>query len=182
VRIYGSDWLKTSVAAKMRGRAARGIFAGELTARSSAYMDDCRGVHLPTGTILIFTRDSGHHTSGWFKNPDYERCLHLSLSFRDPLNIDTVRDFDPELAKEWCRLFFGEARRYAWAESPKSDMGKAHGVWHYRVFCNATWEPILPRGEVYSTEFTAKGWRSWSELHGDQPKPATYATGMHLEE
>lgn len=31
--------------------------------------------------IVIMTRDIGYHTSGWWKNPDYERCFHVSISY-----------------------------------------------------------------------------------------------------
>lgn len=50
------------------------------------YFEYAKRVHEPTGTMLLFTRDIGHHTSGWWKNPDYERCYHLSLSFWDLAN------------------------------------------------------------------------------------------------
>jgi hypothetical protein len=59
--------------------------------------------------------------------------------------------------------FFGEHVRLLWAESPKSLEGRRVGVWHWRLFCNERWEPIHPRGEVYSTELTEIGWQSWSE-------------------
>ena len=38
-------------------------------------------------------------------------------------------------------------------------------VYHYRLFCDEGWQPIMPRGEVYSTQFTELGWKSFSELH-----------------
>jgi len=50
------------------------------------------------------------------------------------------------------------------AVPPYSSGGKANEVWHYRVFTNPAGEPILPRGEVYSREFTEKGWLSFSDL------------------
>jgi hypothetical protein len=64
----------------------------------------------------------------------------------------------------WVRAFFGDDARYTWLESAKSDAGKRRGVEHFRLFCDATWKPILPRGEVYSTEFTELGWRSASQV------------------
>lgn len=39
------------------------------------------------------------------------------------------------------------------------------GVYHYRLFCDEAWKPIMPRGEVYSTQFTERGWKSFSDLH-----------------
>jgi hypothetical protein len=123
-----------------------------------------------TGIRIIFTRDEGHHTSGWFKNPDYERCFHLSTSF---FNYD-ARELAPQSRKEslrWVRLFYGDDARYAWAEPPASPLGKRHDAWHYRVFCDAGWQPIKPRGEVYSLEFTELGWKSFSELGTDVDSP-----------
>jgi hypothetical protein len=176
MKYYGQEWFKSSVVADLKSHALGGVFDG----RETFYVGYCTGFHAPTGSFLIFTRDTGHHTSGWFKNPDYERCLHLSMSFRAPFDVSIPRDFDVALAKEWAEIFFGEARRYIWAESPKSDVGKAAGVWHYRVFCDEHWQPMLPRGEVYSTEFTEKGWKSWSEVQGEQPLPGSGALGTAL--
>lgn len=117
------------------------------------------------GTNLIFTRDVGHHTSGWFRNPDYERCLHLSTSAlpRAIWTPDTP-DLDAALQTAWVHAFFKDDVRYVWAESPKSAQGKQLGVWHWRLFCDEHWTPIMPRGEVYSSEFTELGWRSASEM------------------
>lgn len=156
------------VVAALRLRAARGEFDG--TSRRMPYLRSCTADHVPSGTRLIFTRDTGHHTSGWFKNPDYERCLHLSTSYREP-------DAGGRLAQnhrrtyQWARLFFGDTVRLAWTEPPVSERGKASEVWHYRVFCDAAWGPITPRGEVYSTEFTELGWKSFSELGADVSSP-----------
>ncbi|MCK5236435.1 MAG: hypothetical protein KAR06_05545, partial [Deltaproteobacteria bacterium] len=47
-------------------------------------MNNCRGFYMPLGVMLIFTRDEGMHDAGWWKNPDYARCYHLSISFKDP--------------------------------------------------------------------------------------------------
>jgi len=113
---------------------------------------------------LIFTRDFGHHTSGWWKNPDYEHCLHLSLGFIDrAVNRNLPRD--ECLSSEWCRLFFGDLVRFIWAEPPYTAIGKAIDIWHYRVFTAPDYElPVLPRGEVYSREMTERGWLSYSDL------------------
>jgi hypothetical protein len=72
------------------------------------------------------------------------------------------------LAARWVKAFYGDDLRYVWEESPKSSFGKRHDVWHYRVFCNAAWEPTVPRGEVYSTEFTELGWRSASQVFEEE--------------
>jgi hypothetical protein len=61
---------------------------------------------------------------------------------------------------------FGYNKRMLWCEPPYSEEGKQAGVFHYRLFCDVNWNPIMPRGEVYSTKFTELGWKSFSELHG----------------
>lgn len=67
------------------------------------------------------------------------------------------------------KAFYGDDRRYVWAESPKTEAGRQSDVWHFRVFCDASWRPIVPRGEVYSRELTEVGWQSWSEQHPTDP-------------
>lgn len=138
-------------------------YNGLATSANQLLMSTCTAKHLATGTLLIFTRDSGMHSSGWWKNPDYERCWHLSLSFHDPITGENAPK-DPKLTDEWLEAFYGDDCRYVWAEPPYSEDGKKAAVWHYRVFCDPSWAPILPRGEVYSKEFTEKGWMSFSEL------------------
>jgi hypothetical protein len=66
-------------------------------------------------------------------------------------------------------LFYGDKRRLAWCEGPQSSAGKSAEVRHWRVFCYGNWIPFSPRGEVYGTEMTEKGWKSYSELHPDDP-------------
>jgi hypothetical protein len=156
-----------AVAKELRRRAGHGTFDGRISASAGRYLADCRFVDARTGTQLIFTRDTGHHSSGWMKNPDYERCLHLSTSPL-PRAIVTIRPILAELDKKtlaaWCRTFFGEDVRYVWAESPKSEHGRRVDVWHWRLFCDERWQPILPRKEVYSLDFTELGWRSASQV------------------
>jgi hypothetical protein len=170
--------LKSEVAAKMWRQANRGTWDGRgvrsaqdyRAIGTKPYFDRCIGAHEPTGTILIFTRDEGMHSSGWWKNPDYERCLHLSLSFRDRLTGSCVPR-DVQLSKEWVEAFFHEHQRLIWAEPPYTDEGRDSEVWHYRVFCDLNWCPMLPRKEVYTRDFTETGWKSFSEL-GFDPHPA----------
>jgi hypothetical protein len=60
---------------------------------------------------------------------------------------------------------FGEYKKWIWVEPPFSDHGKSMDVWHYRLFTDENWQPIKPKGEVYNTQFTEKGWKSFSELN-----------------
>jgi hypothetical protein len=158
--IYDETWLRVAVASRMRATAAAGTFDGRIP---SAYLDRCRALHRPTGTLLLFSRDVGMHASGWLKNPDYDRCYHLSTSFVDPAT-GRRRPRDRALSRDWVALFFGESARYLWAEPPFTPGGKVAEVWHYRLFTDPGWNPILPRGEVYSRAFTERGWLSYSDL------------------
>lgn len=136
--------------------ARKGIFDG--TFETAAYLDTCRWFLERYDCILIFTRDTGYHTCGWWKNPDYERCWHLSLSFPG--------GWSRKKAGHIIDRIFGGKKRLLWCEPPYSNEGKQAGVYHYRLFCDERWQPIMPRGEVYSTRFTELGWKSFSELHG----------------
>jgi hypothetical protein len=132
-------------------------------------LNSLTGDHMPTGTRLVFSWDEGMHSSGWWKNPDYERCWHLSVSFRDPITGES-RPKSVSLTEQWLDAFYGNNQRYVWSESPYSAAGKRRDTWHYRVFCDPAWQPIIPRGEVYSREFTEAGWLSYSDLQNEHAR------------
>jgi hypothetical protein len=164
------------VVAHLRRQAARWTCNGRLSTVTMARLATSTYDDGITETRILYTRDVGHHTSGWIKNPDYERCLHLSLSPSPPLVLlPRGVQLDRKAARLWVKAFFGQHVRYVWAESPKSPMGRERGVWHWRLFCDAAWQPILPRGEVYSTEFTELGWRTASQVLAEDgvPEPAS---------
>lgn len=170
MRVFRDHWLKAGVAQEMRRVAIHsGTYDGIATEANLRLIDGCRARHEPTGTLLIFTRDAGAHSGGWWKNPDYERCWHLSLSFEDPETGEAAPK-DVKLTQEWLELFFGEYQRLLWAEPPYTPQGKRKDVWHYRLFCDPSWTPLLPRGEVYTKQFTESGWMSFSELRGAHAK------------
>lgn len=159
------------VASELRRRAKHGLFNGQQTPEGMRYLRHCRLVDDVTGTVLIFTRDSGHHSSGWLKNPDYERCWHLSTSPAPSLILipgEQRADPDPKTLAAWLHAFYGESKRYVWSESPKTPEGKARGVWHWRLFCDEHWVPLLPRKEVYTREFTEAGWKSASQVLSEE--------------
>lgn len=156
-----------------RLRAMRGIYDGRPSPRTMALIEACS--HVLTidparYATVLYTRDAGHHSSGWWKNPDYERCLHLSLAYRNRLTGQPI-DHDPGRSAEIARAFFGDDARRTWLEGPYSPEGKAAAVWHYRLFCDPAWNPLTPRGEVYSREDTPADWKSFSEVHGYTPAP-----------
>lgn len=150
------------LAHQMKRFAERGLFDGQTM---TPYFNRARQFHEETGTMLLYTRESGYHSSGWWKNPDYERCYHLSISFWD-VEAEIPRPFEPGLSRTWASAFFGAWTRYIWEESSvthKLRPGSAD-VHHYRVFCDVMWKPIIPRGEVYTKEFIEEGWKSWSDV------------------
>lgn len=146
--------------------ASTGFYMGLVReARDEAYIARCRQVDYTEGVVLLFSRDIGHHRSGWWKNPDYERAWHLSVSFFDPKTLEP-RQFDSRAAWRYAKLMFGDDAALAWIEPPYSPEGRARGVHHYRVFADEGWRPIKPRGEVYTRDFTEAGWKSFGEIHG----------------
>jgi hypothetical protein len=175
MRRYGEHWLKASVAKAMIREATNWEYWGKPANLSDAMaLDACTADHVLSGSRLIFTRDVGNHSSGWLKNPDFERCLHLSLSFHDP-DSGAALPRDRRLSEEWCELFFGADKRKLSIEPPATPHGKQADIWHYRLFCDAHWFGIIPRGEVYSTELTEIGWKSWSEIYGEEPEEVKQA-------
>jgi hypothetical protein len=140
--------------------AATGTWDGRMP---TAYYKACRQINPFRGVSSIVTRDVGYHSSGWWKNPDYEQCLHMSLSFFDPAT-QSPRPQDHDVAMKIARALFFPNVKLAWIEPPYSATGKTHGVYHYRLFCDAHWQAIKPRGEVYSTELTDAGWKSFSDV------------------
>ena len=141
--------------------AVTGIFDG--TPLTQGYLFKCRHAYSPMTASVIFTRDEGHHSSGWWKNPDYERCFHLSVSFQG--------GFTKKRGEILAKAFFGRNIKYLWVEPPHSKTGKQNEVWHYRLFCDKEWKPIKPKGEVYSRNMP-KEWMSFSEV---QAKKKTIA-------
>lgn len=139
---------------RIRRTASKGIWDGK---GDSPYLESCRWLLPQYPCTIVFTRETGYHSSGWWKNPEYERCWHLSISFRDGSNKATLEKI--------LTFLFGEKRRWLWVEPPNSDQGKKLCVWHYRLFCDENWFAIKPRGEVYDTHFTEKGWKSFSDLN-----------------
>ncbi len=137
---------------KVKAVAMYGYFDGQ---NMTPYFNECRWWIEHFQCQIIFTRDIGYHSSGWWKNPDYERCYHLSISFPGGKNKNGLEKIIDGL--------FGPDKNKIWVESPYSDIGKSKEVWHYRLFCDEQWLPIIPRGEVYSTQFTERGWKSFSE-------------------
>lgn len=154
-------------------RADRWLYDGRVGPTTQRMMALCShefAVSPEVHAAIIYTRDVGHHESGWWKNPEYERCLHLSISYRTDGAWNGVPvPHDKKQSALFAEAFFDESRRLCWIEGPYSPEGRVRDVWHYRVFCDPSWTPILPRGEVYSRDLTEAGWKSFSDIHGALP-------------
>lgn len=168
---------------RLKRNAETGLYSGLIRSPADRqYLNICRYADLKRGVILVFTRDSGHHSGGWFKNPDYERCYHLSVSFFDQETLcqETLCPvpFKKKRAEKWVKDFFGGNARLTWCEPPYTEEGKGRGVHHYRLFYDPSWKnPIKPRKEVYSKDFTEKGWKSFSEIHGNKASGVSFGMG-----
>ena len=147
----------------MEAQAAKGIYNGRME-ETGEYLMCCRWFLKKFGALCIYTHDLGMHDCGWWKNPDYNECMHLSLSFRSLLLSERLPK-DNKHTKHIIQLIFREDKKFLWCESPASIGGKRSDVWHYRMFIK-NGKPIMPRSEVYSKKFTEIGWKSFSELHG----------------
>lgn len=152
-------------------RARRGICDGRETPANRHLIMQCRHLlqlspeHI---ACVIFTREHGYHSGGWWKNPDYERCWHLSLSFAAEPGMAPL-PYDRKAGEQLARAFFGDDARLLWIEGPATPEGRARHVWHYRLFCDPAWAPLKPRGEVYSRDWTPADWQSFSDVHAAAP-------------
>ena len=152
-------WLKTMVT-----NHRNAAFAGTWNGRDmTPYWHSCRHAHPLRGVCSIVTRDVGYHTSGWWKNPDYDKCIHLSLSFYDPLTMQAI-PHEHDIASKIVKALFFPHAKLVWTEPPVYRSGVSRDVYHYRLFCDEHWQAIKPRGEVYSKELTDAGWKSFSDV------------------
>lgn len=144
---------------RMKKYAWTGLFHGTDSIYDKMYLAECRWKVNELECTVLFTRDTGHHSCGWWKNPDYELSYHLSVCFfggKDQKAIEKLLDG-----------LYGEHKKWVWVEPPYSDAGKTKEVWHYRLFADENWQPIKPRGEVYTKEFTEAGWKSYSAVQAE---------------
>lgn len=114
-------------------------------------------------TRIMLTYDVGYHLCGWWRNSDYDRCYHLSISH--PANptpgLAPARLEAPSTAEvaAWARAAFPEHYRWTWTEPPASilDPYRRPGVAHVRLFTDKAGRPLLPEGEVYDLKPYADG-------------------------
>lgn len=159
-----SKKIPDSVVAELRRRAFSGIWNGDESFESVQYRERCTFYDPANGVSVIYTREEGYHSSGWFKNPQCERCHHISIGFKDPATMEPI-DHNHAFANQLVAAILGARNiKKVYIESPVTGQGKSFDIWHYRVWCDANWEPIVPQGEVYSKDLTEAGWKSWSDV------------------
>lgn len=154
----------------MAAKAMTGWFEGTMeTLAAFAATED-----LPSRTTpdeiwvrLLLSRDRGHHSSGWWRNAEWEYCWHLSVSSRPAVEArmaviglrEDVGYIDRPREEEvyWGRLFFGEHASMVWHEpggtDPRLSLAESRrnkSISHLRLFLDPeTFEPFIPDGEVY---------------------------------
>ena len=98
------------IVSRLFNAANKGSFDGNYI---TPYLESCRWYIERIDAQVVMTRDMGYHTSGWWKNPDYERCYHLSIDYPGGMNLKKT---------EWllCALF-GSNRKLMWCEPPYSE-------------------------------------------------------------
>jgi hypothetical protein len=125
-------------------------------------------------TAIILTYDVGYHSSGWWKNSDYDKCLHLSVAHPNHSGLVGARPDAPseKEVQAWAKAMFGDEVRRTWTEPPASafDAHRETGVAHVRLFLNKAGEPITPKGEVYNLKPWADGGSPMPKLLKRRPE------------
>lgn len=169
---------QATIARAMRREADRGWYIGTaetLDAYGSRRVLQSRAE--PELLIsLLLTKDKMHHSVGWWRNAEYEYCIHASMSsltsedaakhdrklrlmagtgFKVPMPpYVEIPDLD---LRSWAHAIFGEHVNKVWFEPGGTDprltreeaRGRSH-MKHLRMFLDPeTFEPFIPKGEVY---------------------------------
>ena len=166
IAILGERIPDMRVVASAKLAAAAMVIDGRRTPAAQRHIRKCWHYHPRTQTAMIFTREQGYHSGGWWKNPDYERCFHLSLRMlaydgEKPIALP----YDFKLGQKWVEAFFGDDAKLTWHEGPFTEQAKMESIHHYRLFCDEAWKAFKPRGEVYSKDWTPADWHSFSDIH-----------------
>ena len=97
-RIYATDWTVAHVAKLLKFNAARGMIRAARTTGSDYalqqdYLRTCSARHLPSRTIVTFTREQ------------QDNCWHAALASAD---INDYLPWDRATAEEWLAALFGD--------------------------------------------------------------------------
>lgn len=140
--------------------AKTGEWHGEI---ESEYFDACRRFNGGFGVASILTRDVGYQKAGMWQNPDFDRCLHLTLAFFQPGTVNPTAQHHSVATAIIKKMFFPHVK-WVWIEPPYSERDRSHDVWHYRLFCDERWQAMRPPSDDAAKELTAKGWKSFADV------------------
>lgn len=99
------------IAARLFRRSRGWVHRGEVGRAMLRELERCTVDHGPTRTRVMLTRDAGMHSSGWLRNPEFERCFHLSLSpFPDDVHVTIphVEATRSRIEAAWVRTVYRE--------------------------------------------------------------------------
>lgn len=149
------------LAASMLRKADRGWYIGDQASlrRFAACRDVVARTEPELGIRLLLTKDRMHHSVGWWRNAEYEYCWHLSISAweRTLGEFAEPEDIPPAEERYWTHAIFPEHFNKLWHEpggtdprlTPVEKMRHRHFS-HMRLFLDPeTFEPFIPKGEVY---------------------------------
>ncbi len=131
-RRYGDKWTMAAVAKKMKRVANQGSWGGLTTERG--YVKSCYGIHEPSGTHLIFTRE--YHLGF----DDYDKCFYLGLVFVRSETKEAKKS-DKQLTQKWLELFFGNNINRLRIKTEAISHGRGDFV-HCRLPCGYSWLPL----------------------------------------
>lgn len=131
-----------ATANRLRWVASTGVFLGT----QDDYFRRCK--RTAADTFVIFTRDVD-------PDPTF-RCWHLTLWSKE--NDAIERD----VRSACLRAFFGDHLDKVWTEPPQLPLGRRYDVWHWRLFADESWSPIVPSVNVIEKLFKL-GWAPYVE-------------------
>ena len=146
----------------MKRHAGTGVLNVRSDPMGNPYFHSATRPHIPTGSLLLFTRDYGYYASREISSALYDRCYHLSISFKDFSKKPPLpADFNPALASAWVQAFFEDWQSLVWTNDNNAQRNaRIDEVHHYRVFCDHSWQPLDLSSDV--PEFAGK-WERWQQ-------------------
>lgn len=126
------------IARLMSGRARRSIFDGSTSPVSEAYLRACTYDDALTQTKLIYTREC----------TDIAWLWHLTISSLPRFLVgqdggEPAIALDVAIVRDWPRIFFASALPFVEAEEPRGERAQRLGAWHWRLYCDAQWRPLI---------------------------------------
>lgn len=117
MKVISDEYLRKFDLLVVKNQSEKGIWNGK---DITDYFQECRFFIPRFNCTLIFTKETGYHSSGWWKNPDFERCYHLSISFKEGRN--------ESILKKILISVFGNNLKNLLVEAPYSSEGKKNEV------------------------------------------------------